>query len=180
MTNSAPFRRVLVANRGEVAVRILRTLRELGIESVVVYHAVDAGSPAVRLADHAIEIEGRSPVAAYLNPDSIISAAKASGAEAIHPGYGFLSENANFARAVIAAGIAFVGPTPEAIELMGDKIRARAFVAKHGFPVAPSAIEDDAPGSFVERAHGVGFPLLIKPSAGGGGKGMRIVRDPAH
>ena len=180
MTNSAPFRRVLVANRGEIAVRILRTLRELGVESVVVYHAIDAGSPAVRLADHAIEITGRSPVAAYLNPESVIAAAKASGAEAIHPGYGFLSENANFARAVIAAGIAFVGPTPEAIELMGDKIRARAFVAKHGFPVAPSAIEDDAPDSFVERARGVGFPLLIKPSAGGGGKGMRIVRDPAH
>ncbi len=179
MTEQPPFRRVLIANRGEIAVRILRTLRALGIEGVVVYHAVDAGSPAVRMADQAIEIKGRTPVAAYLDAEQIVAVAKAAGAEAIHPGYGFLSENADFARTVAKAGIAFVGPTVEAIELMGDKIRARAFVAKHGFPVAPSAIEDDDPKTFAERAHKVGFPLLIKPSAGGGGKGMRIVRDPA-
>ncbi|ETR76908.1 acetyl-CoA carboxylase [Afipia sp. P52-10] len=179
MTDKPPFRRVLIANRGEIAVRILRTLRELGIEGIVVYHAVDAASPAVRMADQAIEIKGRSPVAAYLDAEQIIAAAKTTGAEAIHPGYGFLSENADFARAVAKADIAFVGPTVDAIELMGDKIRARAFVAKHGFPVAPSAIEDDDPSNFAERARKVGFPLLIKPSAGGGGKGMRIVRDPA-
>jgi acetyl/propionyl-CoA carboxylase alpha subunit len=179
MTKSPPFRRVLIANRGEIAVRILRTLHDLGIEGIVVYHAVDAGSPAVQLADRSIEIKGRSPVAAYLDANQIITAAKTAGAEAIHPGYGFLSENADFARTVAKAGIAFVGPTAEVIELMGDKIRARAFVAKHGFPVAPSAIEDDDPASFAERACKVGFPLLIKPSAGGGGKGMRIVRDPA-
>jgi acetyl-CoA/propionyl-CoA carboxylase, biotin carboxylase, biotin carboxyl carrier protein len=179
MTEQPPFRRVLIANRGEIAVRILRTLRELGVEGVVVYHAVDAGSPAVRMADQAIEIKGRTPVAAYLDAEQIVAVAKAAGTEAIHPGYGFLSENAGFARAVAKAGIALVGPTAEAIELMGDKIRARAFVAKHGFPVAPSAIEDDDPKNFAERAGKVGFPLLIKPSAGGGGKGMRIVRDPA-
>src|SRR5689334_19434136 len=98
MTKPLPFRRVLIANRGEIAVRILRTLRELGIESVVVHHAVDAASPAARLADRAIEITGRSPVAAYLDAEQIVAAAKASGAEAIHPGYGFLSENADFAR----------------------------------------------------------------------------------
>jgi acetyl/propionyl-CoA carboxylase alpha subunit len=180
MTSPSPLRRVLIANRGEIALRILRTLHDLGIEGIVVHHAVDADSPAVRSANRAIEIKGRSPVAAYLDADQIVAAAKAAGADAIHPGYGFLSENADFARAVAKAGIAFVGPTVEAIELMGDKIRARTFVAKHGFPVAPSAIEDDDPASFAARARAVGFPLLIKPSAGGGGKGMRIVRDPAE
>jgi acetyl/propionyl-CoA carboxylase alpha subunit len=172
-----PFRSVLIANRGEIALRILRTVKELGLEAVVVHHGADTESPAVRAADRAIEISGRTPVAAYLDGAQIIEAALKSGAGAIHPGYGFLSENAGFARAVAAAGLAFVGPTPEAIDLMGDKVRARAFVAKHGFPVAPSAIEDDDPATFVARAEKVGFPLLIKPSAGGGGKGMRIVRE---
>jgi propionyl-CoA carboxylase alpha chain/3-methylcrotonyl-CoA carboxylase alpha subunit/acetyl-CoA/propionyl-CoA carboxylase biotin carboxyl carrier protein len=172
-----PFRSVLIANRGEIALRILRTVQALGLEAAVVYHAADAESPAVRAADRAIEITGRTPVAAYLDGAQIIAAARQSGAGAIHPGYGFLSENAGFARSVAAAGLAFVGPTPEAIDLMGDKVRARAFVAKHGFPVAPSAIEDDDPATFVARAEKVGFPLLIKPSAGGGGKGMRIVRE---
>src|SRR5690606_1540015 len=156
----------LVANRGEIAVRIIMTLRRLGIESVAVYHTADRHSPAVLLADQAVEITGPSPVAAYLDGGQIIAAARDAGAEALHPGYGFLSENATFARAVAEAGLAFVGPTPEAIELMGDKIRARAFVEKHGFPVAPSAIEDDDPASFAERARDVGAPLLIKPSAG--------------
>jgi len=171
------FMSVLVANRGEIAVRILRTVRALGMEGMVVYHAADAGSPAVRMADRAIEIMGATPVAAYLDAAQIVAKASAAGAQAIHPGYGFLSENAEFARAVAAAGMVFVGPTPEAIELMGDKVRARNFVEARGFPVAPSAIEDDDPDSFVERARSVGAPLLIKPSAGGGGKGMRIVRD---
>jgi acetyl-CoA/propionyl-CoA carboxylase, biotin carboxylase, biotin carboxyl carrier protein len=171
------FSCVLIANRGEIAVRIIRTLRTLGIKSVVVYHATDADSPAVRLADQAVEIAGAAPVAAYLNGAQIVEAALATGAEAVHPGYGFLSENAGFARAVAAAGLTFIGPAPEAIELMGDKVRARKFVERHGFPVAPSAIEDDDPASFVDRASKVGFPLLIKPSAGGGGKGMRIVRQ---
>jgi propionyl-CoA carboxylase alpha chain/3-methylcrotonyl-CoA carboxylase alpha subunit/acetyl-CoA/propionyl-CoA carboxylase biotin carboxyl carrier protein len=176
-TGAWPFRSVLIANRGEIALRILRTVQALGLEAVVVYHAADAESPAVRAADRAIEITGRTPVAAYLDGAQIIAAARRSGAGAIHPGYGFLSENAGFARSVAAAGISFVGPTPEAIDLMGDKVRARAFVAKHGFPVAPSAIEDDDPATFVARAEKVGFPLLIKPSAGGGGKGMRVVRE---
>src|SRR5262249_34455702 len=124
-----------------------------------------------------VEITGPTPVAAYLDGARIIAAAKQVGAGAIHPGYGFLSENAGFARAVAAAGRRFVGPTPEAIELMGDKVRARAVVPKLGFPGAPSAIEDDDPATFIERAEAVGFPLLIKRSAGGGGKGMRIVRE---
>jgi propionyl-CoA carboxylase alpha chain/3-methylcrotonyl-CoA carboxylase alpha subunit/acetyl-CoA/propionyl-CoA carboxylase biotin carboxyl carrier protein len=173
------LRSVLIANRGEIAARILRTVRRLGLEGIVIYHRLDAGSPAVRAADRAFEIDGSTPVAAYLDGAQILEIARRSGAGAIHPGYGFLSENAAFARRVIEAGLVFVGPTPEAIELMGDKVRARTFVKKHGFPVAPSAIEDDEPKTFARRAAAVGFPLLIKPSAGGGGKGMRIVREPA-
>ena len=183
MTTSAPverqwpFETVLIANRGEIAVRVLRTLRKLGLKGAVVFHAADREAPAVRMADHAIEITGTTPVAAYLDGAQILAAARYCGAGAIHPGYGFLSENAGFARAVEAAGLVFIGPKPGQIELMGDKVRARNFVEKGGFPVAPSAIEDDDPASFVERARKVGTPLLIKPSAGGGGKGMRIVRD---
>ncbi|HEY2659562.1 MAG TPA: biotin carboxylase N-terminal domain-containing protein [Caulobacteraceae bacterium] len=172
-----PIQSVLIANRGEIAVRILRTLRALGQRGVVVHHAIDANTPAVALADQAIEILGPTPVAAYLDGAQIIAAAKAAGADAVHPGYGFLSENADFARACGAAGLVFVGPRPETIDLMGDKVRARNFVAERGFPVAPSAIEDDDPASFADRARALGVPLLIKPSAGGGGKGMRIVRD---
>jgi acetyl-CoA/propionyl-CoA carboxylase biotin carboxyl carrier protein len=174
---SWPFKSVLVANRGEIAVRILRTVKALGLEGVIVYHAADRHSPAVRMADKAVEITGATPVAAYLDAKQILAAARQTGAGAIHPGYGFLSENKGFAAAVEAAGIVFVGPRPEQIDLMGDKVRARAFVAKSGFPVAPSAIEDDDPGTFEQRALKVGFPLLIKPAAGGGGKGMRIVRE---
>ncbi|MAM11731.1 MAG: biotin carboxylase [Rhizobiaceae bacterium] len=169
--------KVLIANRGEIAVRILRSVHKAGLKGVAVHHAVDAQTPAVKQADTAVEITGATPVAAYLDGAQIIAAAKESGADAIHPGYGFLSENAGFARACEEAGIAFIGPRPETIDLMGDKVRARNFVESRGFPVAPSAIEDDDPATFVERARAVGAPLLIKPSAGGGGKGMRIVRD---
>ena len=172
-----PFDTVLIANRGEIALRILRSVQAQGLRAVVVHHALDRLSPAVARADQAIELRGSSPVAAYLDGGAILEAARVSGAGAIHPGYGFLSENANFARKVQDAGLRFIGPTPEAIDLMGDKVRARAFVAGAGFPVAPSAIEDDDPSTFNERALGVGFPLLIKPAAGGGGKGMRIVRQ---
>lgn len=135
-----PFTRVLIANRGEIALRILRTVQALGLEAVVVYHAADAAAPAVAAADRAIEITGATPIAAYLDGAQIIAAARESGAGAIHPGYGFLSENAHFARQVADAGLIFVGPTADAIELMGDKVRARAFVAARGFPVALSLI----------------------------------------
>ena len=172
-----PFDTVLVANRGEIAARIVRTVRALGLRSAVVFHDADARAEAVATADRAVRITGATPVAAYLDAPQIVAAAHSLGACAVHPGYGFLSETAGYARAVAAAGLTFVGPTPEAIDLMGDKVRARCFVAERGFPVAPSAIEDDAPASFTERARAVGGPLLIKPSAGGGGKGMRIVRD---
>lgn len=173
---SWPFNTVLIANRGEIALRILQSVRALGLKTAVVYHAADRLAPAVQQADTAIEITGSTPVAAYLDGPQILQAARAAGAGAIHPGYGFLSENAGFAQAVADAGMVFVGPTPEQIRLMGDKVRARAFVAQQGFPVAPSAIEDDDPASFYTRALAVGFPLLIKPAAGGGGKGMRVVR----
>lgn len=171
------FDTVLIANRGEIAVRIIKTLRKLGLRSAIVYHDVDARTPAVLMADTAIAIGGRTPVAAYLDSAQIIAAARRANAGALHPGYGFLSENAEFARAVIKAGIAFIGPAPESIELMGDKIRARNFVQRNGFPVAPSAIEEEDAATFVIRARAIGAPLLVKPSAGGGGKGMRIVRD---
>ena len=171
------FGKILIANRGEIAVRIVRTLDRLGIASAIVYCGVDKNSPATKSAREAVEITGKTPVAAYLDGAQIIQAAQRIGVDAIHPGYGFLSENADFARAVAEAGMTFIGPSPDSITLMGDKVRARAFVSKHGFPVAPSAIEDDDPKSFAARARRVGAPLLIKPSAGGGGKGMRIVRD---
>lgn len=176
-TSKWPFDTVLVANRGEIAARVLRTVKKLGLKAAVVYHSADRNTPALAVADLAVEITGETPVAAYLDSDQILAAAKEVGAGAIHPGYGFLSENADFCKAVTDAGIAFVGPTPEQIELMGDKVRARAFVEKAGFPVAPSAIEDDAPSTFLERAKALPLPLLIKPAAGGGGKGMRIVRE---
>lgn len=169
--------KVLIANRGEIAARILKTLKVMGMESVVVYHRIDADTIAVRQADQIVELTGDTPVSAYLDGRQIIQAAKTARADAIHPGYGFLSENAAFASACKDAGLIFVGPRPETIELMGDKVRARTFVEQGGFPVAPSAIEDLDPETFEERACAIGTPLLIKPSAGGGGKGMRIVRD---
>jgi acetyl-CoA/propionyl-CoA carboxylase, biotin carboxylase, biotin carboxyl carrier protein len=172
-----PIRTVLVANRGEIAMRVLRTVKAMGLRGAVVYHAADRDAPAVDEADIAIRIGGSTPVGAYLDANEILRAARQVNADAIHPGYGFLSENAAFARRVADAGLVFVGPAPEAIDLMGDKVRARGFVQSRGFPVAPSAIEDDDAASFTARAARVGFPLLIKPSAGGGGKGMRIVRE---
>jgi acetyl/propionyl-CoA carboxylase alpha subunit len=168
---------VLIANRGEIAARVLRTVQRLGMKGVVVYHSADRETLAVHRADQAVEITGDPPVSAYLDSAQILSVAAATHSGAIHPGYGFLSENAAFARAVETAGLVFIGPAPEQIELMGDKVRARRFVERAGFPVAPSAIEDDDPATFADRARRVGTPLLIKPSAGGGGKGMRIVRD---
>ncbi|TDQ52422.1 acetyl/propionyl/methylcrotonyl-CoA carboxylase subunit alpha [Actinorugispora endophytica] len=165
---------VLVANRGEIAVRIIRTLRGLGTRSVAVYSDADAGARHVRDADAALRVPG------YLDADAIIGAALASGAAMVHPGYGFLAENAAFARACADAGLVFVGPPPGAIEAMGDKIQAKRTVAGAGVPLLPGFAED--PGrpmtdaELVAAAARVGYPLLVKPSAGGGGKGMRLVR----
>jgi len=172
-----PFANVLVVNRGEIAARILRTVRALGLRGLLIAHEIDGRTPALDLADNVRLVGGDTPVAAFLDIPQILAAAREMGAEAIHPGYGFLSENAGFARAVEDAGMTWIGPAPETIELMGDKVRARAFVGERGFPLAPSATEDDEPATFAQRTRALGAPLLLKPSAGGGGKGMRIVRD---
>lgn len=176
----ALFRTVLVANRGEIARRIIRTLRSLGIRSVAVYSDADASAPHVAEADVAVRI-GPAPAAeSYLDIDAVIAAARASGAQAIHPGYGFLSESVGLAEACAESGLAFVGPSVEALQIMGDKARAREHVVRHGVPVVPGF---DAKGlsdlEIAEEADAVGFPLLVKPSAGGGGKGMEIVSDSA-
>ncbi|MFD4420491.1 acetyl-CoA carboxylase biotin carboxylase subunit [Agromyces sp. NPDC058484] len=176
-----PFERVLVANRGEIAVRVIRTLRRLGIRSIAVYSDADADAPHVRLADEAVHI-GPAPAAqSYLDPDRIVAAARATGAQAVHPGYGFLSEHAGFARACRDAGIVFIGPGDEALEVMGDKIRAKLHVAASGVPIVPGVADpalDDA--ALLVAGEAVGFPLLVKPSAGGGGKGMQVARDAAE
>ncbi|MFF7246269.1 acetyl/propionyl/methylcrotonyl-CoA carboxylase subunit alpha [Embleya sp. NPDC008237] len=168
------FEAVLVANRGEIAVRVLRTLRRLGVRAITVYGPGDADARHVREADVAVAVPG------YLDGDAVVAAALRSGARAIHPGYGFLSENAAFAAAVERAGLVFVGPPAGVIELMGDKIRAKETVAAFGVPVVPGGgAAGMSDGELVDIAREIGFPVLIKPSAGGGGKGMRLVHDGA-
>ncbi|MGH3909367.1 MAG: biotin carboxylase N-terminal domain-containing protein [Pseudonocardiaceae bacterium] len=174
------FESVLVANRGEIAVRVIRTLRAWGIRAVAVYSDADAGARHVHEADVAVRL-GPAPAAqSYLQIERILDAAARTGAQAVHPGYGFLAENADFARACAEAGLVFVGPSAAAIEAMGDKIRAKQTVAAAGVPVVPGsdgAGLDDA--ALVAAARGIGFPVLLKPSAGGGGKGMRVVQSVA-
>ncbi|GGT60919.1 acetyl/propionyl-CoA carboxylase subuit alpha [Streptomyces matensis] len=175
------FDTVLVANRGEIAVRVVRTLRSLGVRSVAVYSDADADARHVREADTAVRI-GPAPAAeSYLSAERLLEAAARTGARAVHPGYGFLAENAEFARACEAAGLAFIGPPADAIALMGDKIRAKETVKAAGVPVVPgssgSGLTD---AQLVDAAREIGMPVLLKPSAGGGGKGMRLVRDEAR
>jgi acetyl/propionyl-CoA carboxylase alpha subunit len=171
------IRKLLIANRGEIALRVLRTARRLGIATVVPWHRDDQWGPALAEADETVEIFGDPPASAWLDSAAIIDAARQKGADAIHPGYGFLSENAGFAHAVADAGLVFVGPPAKVIEQMGDKITARAFAITHDVPVTPSADEAIDPSTFAARAAAIGMPLLIKGAAGGGGKGMQIVRD---
>nr|WP_273541846.1 biotin carboxylase N-terminal domain-containing protein [Microbacterium cremeum] len=176
--STVPFSAVLVANRGEIARRVIRTLRRLGIRSVAVYSDADADAPHVREADDAVRIGPAAASASYLSIDAVIAAARESGAEAIHPGYGFLSENVGFARACAAAGIVFIGPGERALEVMGDKIRSKEHVIGHGVPTVPgfsAAGLTDA--EIAAAAEATGYPLLVKPSAGGGGKGMQVVRS---
>jgi acetyl-CoA/propionyl-CoA carboxylase, biotin carboxylase, biotin carboxyl carrier protein len=172
------FSTVLVANRGEIAVRVIRTLHAMGIRAVAVYSDADADSRHVRVADRAVRIGGAAARDSYLQIDAVIEAALATGAEAIHPGYGFLSENAAFADACAAAGIVFIGPPASAIVAMGDKINAKRTVAAAGVRVVPgSGAPGMADADLILAAHDVGFPVMLKPSAGGGGKGMRLVRS---
>lgn len=172
------IRRLLVANRGEIALRIARACRELGIEVAAVYSDADADAPHVRAADVAIRV-GPAPAAeSYLNVPAIIAAARAAGADAVHPGYGFLSERAPFAQACADAGLVFVGPPASAIEAMGSKIGARQLMERAGVPVVPGSTPgDQSDAGIAAAARTIGFPVLIKASAGGGGKGMRIARD---
>ena len=172
------LRRILIANRGEIAVRIIRACRELGLESVAVYSDADARALHVNLADHAVRIGPPPPAQSYLSIDTVLDAARVSRADAIHPGYGFLSENAAFAARCVAAGLVFVGPPAAAIEAMGSKVAARALAQRAGVPVvpgeAPSRQDDDEIAAAVRR---LGFPSLLKPAAGGGGIGMKVLRS---
>jgi acetyl-CoA/propionyl-CoA carboxylase biotin carboxyl carrier protein len=176
-SDASLFDTVLVANRGEIARRVIRTLRRLGIRSIAVYSDADADAPHVRDADEAYRIGPAAAAQSYLDGAAIIAAAMDAGAQAIHPGYGFLSENAEFAAACAEAGIVFIGPGRRALDVMGDKIRSKAHVSGSGVPVVPgidaSDLSDD---EIAAAAVDVGYPLLIKPSAGGGGKGMQVVR----
>ncbi len=174
------FTRILIANRGEIACRVIRTARRLGIRTVAVYSDADRDALHVRLADDARRIGPPPARESYLNAEAILAAARASGAEAIHPGYGFLSENETFAAACRDAGIVFVGPSPEAIAAMGDKAAAKRLMEKAGVPLVPGyhGEKQDA-ATLAKEAAKTGFPVLIKPSAGGGGKGMRVVTDAA-
>ena len=170
-----------MANRGEIALRVMRTCRELGIATVAVYSDIDRASPHVRAADEAYPIGAAAPRESYLNADRIIATAKRSGCDAIHPGYGFLSENADFADAVVAAGLLFVGPPGPVQRAVGEKTSARRLAVKAGVPVAEGAmqpIRDEAEARTI--AERVGYPILLKPAGGGGGKGMRIVRAAAE
>ncbi len=170
------FRKVLIANRGEIACRVAGSLREMGVSPVAVYSAADREALHVRVVDEAVELGAAEPRASYLNVEAIVAAAKRVGAEAIHPGYGFLSENAAFAEAVEAAGLTFIGPTPEQIRAMGDKRAARALAVKAKVPVVPGAESGD-PAVLAKEAAKIGFPVLVKAALGGGGKGMRVVEN---
>ncbi|HEY7637318.1 MAG TPA: acetyl-CoA carboxylase biotin carboxylase subunit [Gemmatimonadales bacterium] len=171
--------RVLIANRGEIALRIVRACHEEGLEAVAVYSAPDRASPHVRAADRAVAIGPASPSQSYLAIDRLIQAARDSGADAVHPGYGFLAERAAFAEAVEQAGLTWIGPPPAAIRAMGDKTEARRRMQDAGVPVVPGAIEPTEDlGSAVRLAREIGYPVMVKAAAGGGGKGMRVARTP--
>src|SRR5437773_8032780 len=174
------FHKLLIANRGEIALRIIRSCRELGIRTVVAHSKADARSLPVLLADESICVGPDDPRASYLNIPAIISAASVTEAEAIHPGYGFLAENPAFADICRSCSIPFIGPSPEAIRLMGDKAQARQLAMQAGVPVVPgseAALKDSAEA--LEVADRIGYPIMFKAAAGGGGRGMRIVRERA-
>jgi acetyl/propionyl-CoA carboxylase alpha subunit len=186
MTNpEPPFQRVLVANRGEIAVRIIRACHEMGMEAVAVYSDIDADAQHVRMADVAVRLGPSPPSESYLRIEAIVEAARVTGADAIHPGYGFLSERAAFARAIEDAGLVFVGPSPAVIEALGDKLNARRIARSVGVDAVPGTLDPapvdrpDAIAGILAIADGIGFPLLVKAAAGGGGRGMRRVATAA-
>ena len=172
------FKKILIANRGEIAVRIIRACREMGISPVAVYSEADRAALHVALADEAVAIGPAPAVESYLDMDRIVRAVRDTGAEAVHPGYGFLAENADFARRLEKEGIVFIGPRSEALELVGDKVRARQTMEKAGIPIIPGmkSVPSDA-GEYMKAARALGFPVIVKASAGGGGKGMRVVTE---
>ena len=175
------IKRILIANRGEIAVRVIRTCRELGIETVAVYSTADKDNLHVRLADQSVCIGPAPSSKSYLVRENLIMAALRTGCQAIHPGVGFLSENADFARAVLKEGLIFIGPDPSVIDLLGDKVQARSTAKKYGLPITPGtegAVADGPAG--IIAAEKLGYPVIIKAAAGGGGKGMRIVRSSAE
>jgi acetyl-CoA carboxylase biotin carboxylase subunit len=172
------FARVLIANRGEVAVRVIRACRELGVESVAVYSTADAGSLHVRLADRSVHIGPPPAAESYLRIPSLVAAAATTRCDAVHPGWGFLAENAAFAAACEDNGLAFIGPRPETIETMGDKVRAKAAVAAAGLPLVPGSAGAADLSATRALANDVGFPLFLKAAAGGGGRGMRLIHSP--
>src|SRR4051794_16162204 len=174
-----PFGRVLVANRGEIAIRVIRACRDLGISPVAVYSEADRDALHVALADEAVEIGPAHARKSYLLPDAIVEAARDAGAEAVHPGYGFLSEDPRLPRACAAAGLAFVGPPADVMAMVGDKVTARAAAIAAGVPVVPGSdgrVESVADALAVAEA--IGYPVLVKASAGGGGRGIRVVEGP--
>ena len=171
------FKKVLIANRGEIALRVIRACRELGLESVAVHSTADADALHVKFADQAVCIGPPPSKASYLNVPMIISAAEVTGADAIHPGYGFLSENADFADVCRKCKLTWIGPPADAMRLMGDKIRARAAMAKAGVPVLPGSVGLHVESDVLEAAERIGFPIILKATAGGGGRGMKIIFD---
>ena len=182
MTQATPFHKILVANRGEIALRVMRTAHALGYRTVAVYSEADAGAPHVLAADEAVAIGAAPPAQSYLNIGALIAAAQASGADAVHPGYGFLAENADFAQACQDAGLVFIGPSPQAIRAMGDKAGAKRLMAAAGVPCIPGFQSEDPADQALERltaeAARIGYPVMIKATAGGGGRGMRRVDAP--
>src|SRR5687768_6641879 len=175
------FKKILIANRGEIALRIQRACREMGIQSVVVYSQADRDAKYVKLADEAVCIGPAPSALSYLNMPAIIATAEVTDAEAVHPGYGFLSENADFAERVERSGFVFIGPTPDSIRLMGDKVSAKQTMIKAGVPCVPGsegALPED-PKEAIRIARTIGYPVIIKASGGGGGRGMRVVHTEA-
>ena len=169
------MKRVLIANRGAIARRLVRAMNDIGVESLVIYSEADEGSAYIDEASSAVRMDGNRPDETYLNKEAILEIAKKHGADAIHPGYGFLSENASFARQVKNSGLLFIGPDPDLIEQMGEKVKGRETMAAHGFPVFSGSEALENKENIDELARGIGFPLVVKPSGGGGGIGMQVV-----